>query len=153
MIKINVLTNNVNWFHYIKNPNNYIDKKIDKLNVKEKKLFKNDIFCTLVLSGNKEIQLLNKKFRNKNKTTDVLSFPFQTKKELKKKLSKQKEIYLGDIIINLKKLKNKRIIKKFKMEFDKLWIHGFVHLFGYDHLKEKDHIKMNKIEKKYLHLI
>ena len=50
MIKINVLTNNVNWFHYIKNPNNYIDKKIDKLNVKEKKLFKNDIFCTLVLS-------------------------------------------------------------------------------------------------------
>ena len=84
MIKINVLTNNVNWFHYIKNPNNYIDKKIDKLNVKEKKIFKNDIFCTLVLSGNKEIQLLNKKFRNKNKTTDVLSFPFQTKKELKK---------------------------------------------------------------------
>ena len=84
MIKINVLTNNVNWFHYIKNPNHYIDKKIDKLNSKEKKLFKNDIFCTLVLSGNKEIQLLNKKFRNKNKTTDVLSFPFQTKKELKK---------------------------------------------------------------------
>ena len=39
------------------------------------------------------------------------------------------------------------------MEFDKLWIHGFVHLFGYDHLQEKDHIKMNKIEKKYLDLI
>ena len=45
MIKINVLTNNVNWFHYIKNPNNYIDKKIDKLNVKEKSFLKMIFFA------------------------------------------------------------------------------------------------------------
>ena len=41
----------------------------------------------------------------------------------------------------------------FKMEFDRLWIHGLVHLFGYDHKKEKDYLKMCKVEKKYFNLI
>ena len=47
-----------------------------------------------MLSGDGEIKNLNKKFRKKNKTTDVLSFPFQTKKELNKKLKKEREVYL-----------------------------------------------------------
>ena len=58
MIKINVITNNTKWLNYIKNPNNYINKKIKKLNSKIKKLFKKNIFCTLLLSGNKEIKNL-----------------------------------------------------------------------------------------------
>ena len=84
MIKINVITNNNSWLSYIKQPNNYLDKKINKLNLKEKKFKKNEIFCTLLLSGDKEIKHLNKKFRRKNKSTDILSFPFQTKENLKK---------------------------------------------------------------------
>ena len=64
-----------------------------------------------MLSNNKEIKFLNKKFRKKNKGTDVLSFPFYTKQELKKKLRKEKEIYLGDIIINLNKIKEVIILK------------------------------------------
>ena len=107
----------------------------------------------MLLSDNKEIKLLNKKFRKKNKTTDVLSFPFQRKSELKKKIKKEKEIYLGDIIINLSKIKNKKVIKIFKFEFDRLWIHGLVHLLGYDHKKEKDFLKMRQIEKKYFDTI
>jgi probable rRNA maturation factor len=153
MIKINVITNNINWLHYIKSPNNYLDRKINRLNTKDKKYAKNTIFCTLLLSGNKEIKILNKKFRKKNKATDVLSFPFQTKNELKKKLKREKEIYLGDIIINLNKIKKKKILKDFKDEFDRLWIHGLVHLFGHDHKKDKDFLKMNQIEKKYFSLI
>ena len=62
-----------------------------------------------MLSGNKDIRYLNKKFRKKDKATDILSFPFQTKKELKKKIKTEKDIYLGDIIINLNKIKNKGI--------------------------------------------
>ena len=112
MIKINVITNNNNWFRFIKKPNLYLDKKIKKLNVKIKEFEKNQIFFTLLLSGKKEIKNLNKKFRKKNKVTDVLSFPFHTKKELKKKLKTDREIYLGDIIINLDKIKNKKIKKK-----------------------------------------
>ena len=136
MIKINVITNNKNWLNYIKRPNYYLDKKIKKINLEEKKLKKNDIFCTLLLSGNKEIKYLNKKFRKKNKITDVLSFPFYKKKDLNKKLKKEKELYLGDIIINLNKIKNKNIKKNFEMEFNRLWIHGLIHLFGHDHKKD-----------------
>ncbi len=153
MIKINVITNNINWLRYIKNPNIYLDKKIKKLNLKIKKFKKKQIFCTLLLSGNKEIKNLNIKFRKKNKSTDILSFPFQTKNELKKRFKKDKEIYLGDIIINLNKIKNKNVKKDFRKEFDYLWIHGLVHLFGYDHKRNKDFFKMKKIEKKYFNLI
>ena len=150
MIKINVLTNNIKWFRYIKNPNSYFDRKLNKLNMKVKIFKKKSIFCTLLLSDDKEIKLLNKKFRKKNKTTDILSFPFQTKPEFKKKLKKEKEIYIGDMIINLNKIENKKALKDFKFEFDRLWIHGLVHLLGHDHKKYKDFLKMSQIEKKYL---
>ena len=65
------------------------------------------------------------------------------------KAKREKEIYLGDIIINLNKIKNKKILKSFEIEFDRLWIHGLIHLFGHDHKKEKDFNKMSKIEKDY----
>ena len=153
MIKINVITNNIHWLNYIKQPNSYVDRKIEKLNAKNRKYKKKYFFCSLLLSGNKEIKKLNKKFRKKNKVTDVLAFPFQTKKDLNNKLKKNEEIYLGDIIINLNKIKNKKKLKAFKFEFDRLCIHGLVHLFGYDHKKNTDYIKMKKIEKEYFNLI
>ena len=153
MIKINVIINDIKWFSYIKNPNNYLDRKINKLNSKDKTLKEKNIFFTLLLSNDKEIKLLNQKFRKKNKTTDVLSFPFQTKLEFKKKIKKEKEIYLGDIIINLNKIKNKKVLKYFKFEFDRLWIHGLVHLLGHKHKKDKDFLKMSQIEKKYFDIV
>ena len=153
MIKINVITNNFNWYRFIKIPNNYIERKIKKLNLKNKNYKKNIIFCTLLLSNTKAIKKLNSKFRKKNKSTDVLSFPFYNKKNLKKKIKNEKEIYLGDIIINLNKIRSKKNMKNFKLEFDKLWIHGLVHLFGYDHKKEKDYRKMIQVEKNYLKYI
>ena len=153
MIKINVITNNVSWFQLIKNPSNYIDRKIKKINLQNKNFKKNIIYCTLLLSNNKEIKNLNKKFRKKNKSTDVLSFPFYKEKILKNKLKKEKELYLGDIIINLNKVNGKENLKNFKLEFDKLWIHGLTHLFGYDHKKKKDFKIMNKFENTYLQFI
>ena len=153
MIKINVVTNNLNWYRFIKIPDNYIERKIKKLNFKNKNYKKNIIFCTLLLSNTKVIKKLNSKFRKKNKSTDVLSFPFYKKKNLKKKIKNEKEIYLGDIIINLNKIRSKKNMKNFKLEFDKLWIHGLVHLFGYDHKKEKDYRKMIQVEKNYLKYI
>ena len=153
MIKINVITNNSHWFRFIKNPNYYFDKKINKINFKNKQFKKNKFFCTLLLSDYKEIKKLNKKFRNKNKSTDVLSFPFHARSDLKKKIKKEKDIYLGDIIINFNKIKNKNIIKDFRLEFDRLWIHGLVHLLGHDHKTNKDFLLMNKIEKKFFDFI
>jgi rRNA maturation RNase YbeY len=150
MIKINVITNNVKWFHFIKNPNSYIERKVNKLNLKNKDFKKKTFFCTLLLSGNREIIKLNRKFRKRSNSTDVLSFPFHNKKNLKNKMKREKEIYLGDIIINLNKVKEKKNLKNFKLEFNKLWIHGLTHLFGHDHKKEKEFKKMYKVEKDYL---
>ena len=150
MIKINIISNNKIWYRYIKNPTYFIQTRVDNFNKRFKKYQKKIIFCTILLSGENEIKKLNKKFRKKNKTTDVLSFPFYNKKELQKKLKKEKEIYLGDIIINLNKIKSKKNKNIFNIEFNKLWIHGLAHLFGYDHCEDKDFYQMNKIEKKFL---
>ena len=153
MIKVNVITNNYDWFNYIKNPNNYIDRKIKKLNLRNKKYSKKKLFFTLLLSDSIEIKKLNKKFRKKNNTTDVLSFPFQKKKEFNKKIKVEREIYLGDIIVNLNKVKNKVSKNFFEYEFDRLWLHGLVHLLGHDHKKFKEFKIMKKIEEKYFDLI
>ncbi len=150
MIKINTISNNESWKRYLKNPNLFIQNKIKKLNKNFKKYNKNILFCSLVLTGSSEIRKLNKNFRKKNKTTDVLSFPFYTKREFKKKIKNDKEIYLGDIIVNLSKIKNKKNKINFLSEFNKLWIHGLVHLFGYDHKKNSDFLIMSKIEKKFI---
>ena len=153
MIKINVILNNITWKKYLKNPNSFIDKKLKLLNKKNKLYKKNTLICSLLLSGAEEIKRLNKKFRKKNKTTDILSFPFYEKDQLKVKIKREKEIYLGDIILNLGKIRNKKNKIKFKNELNKLWIHGLVHLFGYQHKKNEDFKTMEKIEKKYLDYI
>ncbi len=56
---------------------------------------------------------------------------------------------MGDIIINFRKINASSKIL-FKKKFDELWIHGLVHLFGYDHIKDSNFKKMNYIEKKFL---
>jgi len=153
MIKINVILNNISWKKYLKNPNSFIDKKIELLNKKNKLYKKNTLICSLLLSGAKEIKKLNQKFRKKNKSTDVLSFPFYEKNQLNNRIRKEKEIYLGDIIINLSQVKNKSNKIKFKKELNKLWIHGLLHLLGYDHKTNTKYLKMQKLENKFSYLI
>ena len=74
---------------------------------------------------------------------------FRKSRKIYNKLKKEKEIYLGDIIINLEKIKTKKNTN-FNLEFNKLWIHGLVHLFGHNHKKDKDFNKMTKVEKQFL---
>ena len=90
MIKINVLLNNKSWKKYIENPKAYTKDKIKLLN-KGDNFFRNkNIYFSLLLSGSKEIRTINKKFRKKNKITDVLSFPFYERKEIKNFLKKKR---------------------------------------------------------------
>tara|TARA_B100001559_G_C16035216_1_gene409867 strand:+ start:93 stop:551 length:459 start_codon:yes stop_codon:yes gene_type:complete len=146
MIKINVIVKEKSWLKFLKNPETYLKRKLKK--VQNDKLFKkkNYIF-NLKLSGSREIKYLNKKFRKINKSTDILSFPNQTKKNLSKLIKLNSEIHLGDIIINLKKIDTSSQIL-FRSNFDELWIHGLVHLFGYDHVKDNSYKRMHLIEKK-----
>jgi len=127
------------WKKKIKNPKIYIRKKLLKLN--KLKLFKNKSKnCTIFLTNNKKMKELNKKFRNKNKPTDVLSFPFN------KKIKYKKNIYLGDIAISYEIINKRSKKSNFSVEFDKMLIHGYLHLLGYDHKKKKDFNKMKKLE-------
>ena len=152
MIKINVIVRHDAWFKYIKNPQEYLKKKIKKIQ-KDKFFKKNRTYnFNLLLSGSKQIKKLNKQFRNKNKETDILSFPNQIKKDLKKSILKDKNIFLGDMVINLSKIETKTS-KIFKNHFNVLWVHGLLHLFGYDHKKNSSFKKMNFVEKKFLNKI
>ena len=151
MIKINVEINSKSWKKKIKNPQQYLKKKLTKITKNFKSFKRKELTFTILLTNSVNMKKLNKKFRNINKPTDVLSFPFFKYKNLK--LLKQKKIYIGDVaisyeIINLRAKKN-----NFFIEFDKVWVHGFLHLIGYDHIKNKDYFKMNKIEKRILSLI
>ncbi len=147
-MKINVKINEKSWKYYLRKPENIIKKKVTLLNKNIKFLSKNKFIVTLVLSNTKEIKKLNSKFRGKNKSTDILSFPFNDK-PLTKIFTRNKKIYLGDIIINIKKVKKEYFINN----FDKLWIHGLLHLLGYTHKKDKEHKKMLKLERKYYNIV
>tara|TARA_B110000914_G_C15322442_1_gene380845 strand:- start:22 stop:489 length:468 start_codon:yes stop_codon:yes gene_type:complete len=151
MIKADVLTNNKDWKIYIRNPNIYIKKKLSKVEKKINLFKQNKLNFTLLLSGNKEIKKLNKKFRKKNRITDVLSFPFHEKKELNKLINKKKnDVYLGDIIINFNKIIKQSKNKSFFIIFDKLWIHGLSHLLGHRHKSNRDYFIMQKFENKMI---
>ena len=143
MIKINVLSEEKSWSKKIQK----IEKLFNKIckNFPKKFRFQNKrVYLTLLLSNNKRIKRLNKKFRNKNKHTDILSFPFEQKKR------NLKEIYLGDIIISFNYMDKPKNLstKKFKEKTIKTFIHGFLHLLSYDHVKDKDYKKMYNVEKK-----
>ena len=148
MTTIDVFIQNKNWRKYIQNPKRHLKKNYIYAQRCIKEIRNKNINLTILLAGNKEIKLINKKFRKKNKSTDILSFPYYTRKELKK-TSNNKKIYLGDIILNIYKIKKKNFLD----EFDKLWIHGLLHLVGYKHYRDKDFNKMNSLENKIYKLL
>ena len=143
MIKVNVLSEDKSWTKKIKKKEIFFNN-LCKFFPKKFQFVNKKIYLTLLLSNNKKIKKLNKKFRNKNKHTDILSFPFhQTPKKLR-------EIYLGDIIISfnyMNKFKGPNT-GNFKENVVKIFIHGFLHLLDFDHIKKKDYIKMLNEEQK-----
>jgi probable rRNA maturation factor len=137
MIKVNVTLDHYKWKNKIKNPSNYFKKKINKLN-KINSFKKKKHEFSVLLTSNKKMKNLNFKFRKKNKPTDVLSFPFRD--------IEKKNIYIGDIAISFEIVNQRSKTSNFFLELDKLWIHGYFHLIGYDHKKLKDFKKMYKKE-------
>ena len=111
---------------------------------------KNAIF-TILLTNSLNMRKLNKKFRNQNKSTDVLSFPYFSSNNLK--LMKEENIYIGDIATCYEIIDIRSDESNFLLEFDKVWIHGLLHLVGHNHAKGKDYFKMHGIEKRILNSI
>ena len=143
MININVFSNEKAWSRRLKNKELFF-KKICSVFPKKYKFSNKRISLTLMLSNNLKIKKLNKYFRNKNKPTDILSFPLSEKSKISKKT------YIGDIIISYNYLDKPRSqsSKLFKKKLIKIFIHGFLHLLGFDHIKNKDYKKMLEEEEK-----
>ncbi len=141
MINIDVFSNEKAWAKKIKNKDLFF-KKICKAFPKKYKFLNKKVRLTLLLSNNKNIKKLNKEFRNKNKSTDILSFPFN------KKVKIVKRTYIGDIIIsyNFIDKPKSQTLRLFKKKLIKIFIHGFLHLLSFDHKKNKDYKKMLKEE-------
>ena len=148
MIKVNVFSEEKAWSKKLKNQNLFF-KKICKLFPKKYQFLDKRVTLNLLLSNNKNIKKLNKIFRNKNKSTDVLSFPSD------KKIKISKNTFLGDIIISYNYLDKpkKQELKLFKEKVIKTFIHGYLHLLGFDHIKNKDHSKMLRIENLLYNLV
>jgi len=150
MIKVNVEVNNKSWFKKIKNPKKYFQIRLKKISKIIKFFKQKNIIFTVLLTNSKNMKKLNKKFRNKNKPTDVLSFPYLTLNNLKFK--NNFFTYIGDIAVSYEIINEQSKKNNFSIEFDKVWTHGFLHLLGYNHIKNKDYYKMNKVEKRILNL-
>ena len=142
MIDVDVFSEEKAWSKKLKNKDIFFNR-ICRAFPKKYKFINKKVNFSLLLSNNKNIKKLNKVFRNKNKPTDILSFPTS------KKIKIKKEIYIGDIIISFNFINKPKSqsSKFFKEKLIKTFIHGFLHLLNFDHVKNKDYKKMLKEEK------
>ena len=133
MISIVVVSESNLWSKKIKNAHIFFNSLI-KVFPKKYRFIKKKVGLTILLSNNKDIKRLNKKFRNKNKATDVLSFPSE------KKINIKKSPYIGDIVFSYEYMNKPKTLStlEFKNKLAKIFIHGFLHLLGYNHIKLKD---------------
>ena len=137
MINVDVFSEEKAWSKKLKKKELFF-KRVCSLFPKKYQFLNKKVNFTLLLSNNKGTKKLNKEFRNKNKSTDILSFPFSNQTKL------SKITYIGDIIIsyNFMDKPKSQNLKSFKEKVIKTFIHGFLHLLGFDHIKYKDYKNM-----------
>ncbi|MFQ3307612.1 MAG: putative rRNA maturation factor [Candidatus Midichloriaceae bacterium] len=109
------------------------------------------IEIALLLTNDEKMQSLNKKFRNNDKVTNILSFPFTENIEnLTSDLPLcDKDVFLGNIAIGYEKVMKESLYygEIFQEYFSYILTHGILHLLGYDHIKDVDADIMENIEK------
>ena len=143
MISVDVVSESNLWSKKIRTKHIFFNTLVG-LFPKKYRFIKKKVSLTILLSNNRNIKKLNKKFRNKNKSTDVLSFPSE------KKINIKKSPYIGDIVVSYEFMNKPKVLNilEFKIKVTKIFIHGFLHLLGYDHIRLKDFKKMLIEEKK-----
>lgn len=129
----------INFYNHTKEPT----KKIQELILNIFKNYKENYLMNIIFVLDDEIQDINKKYRNIDKVTDVISFALND--SFSDDLLIENEI--GDIFINISQAKRQAILydHSFSREVGFLSVHGFLHLLGYDHMnKEDEEIMFNK---------
>ena len=132
-MKANIITDCLKWSKKIPNKKKYLENKL-KILSKISGFRKKKHEFSILLTNNKNLKKLNKIYRNQNKETDVLSFPFSNHMLYPN--------YIGDIAISFEIINQRSKKSNFFYEFDRIWVHGYLHLLGYDHKKNSDYQKM-----------
>lgn len=129
---------------------NLINKVIKKC-FEIENLISSNLYISIILTNPSNIKEINKKYRQIDKETDVLSFPMFEKEELENYKSNIIE-NLGDVIISIERVKEQSIEYEhsFERELSYMIVHGFYHLMGYDHMEENDKIVMREKEENVL---
>lgn len=117
-----------------------IDQALKKLKLK-------NVSFSVILTDDKEVHNLNKKYRGIDKTTDVLSFALNDSGSINLPIN-----LLGDIYISIPKMKEQALIYETgeERELSFLTIHGLLHLLGYNHMNEEDEKIMIALQKELL---
>jgi len=147
MFKTSILVEAGNWKKEVPRIEKILNKNFKKIFSSLKKFNNKNLEVSILLTDKKNMKQLNKRFRKISKDTDVLSFP-NYEKIFFSKNSKIKNLYLGDLAFSYD------YIKKQKTDFleyiNKIFIHGCLHLIGYEHNNLKNYKAMSLVEKKLL---
>lgn len=141
MVEIFDLTRNKLLKDYNKDIKKYYTKTLKALELKD------GFNASLIIVGKNKIRSINKEYRNKDKATDVISFANIDSIDYD---FLDGTINLGDIFINVDKVfsQAKKYKHSVKREFVFLFVHGLLHLFGYDHMNKKDEKKMFELQER-----
>ena len=103
----------------------------------------------LILIDDKEMQKMNKEYRKKDSPTDVISFAYLEVTEYEEEKG---DIIVGDIFISVDTAKKQAKEKghDLKTEMAILFVHGLLHVFGFDHNSDREEKEMEKWAKKIL---
>ena len=141
MVEIRDLTRKKELKNYYKDIKKYYQKVLEVLKLED------NFEVTLIIVGRNKIHSINKQYRGIDKETDVISFA-----EIDSDDEFGLDNYLGDIFINVDRVKSqaKEYDHSIKREFCFLFVHGMLHLFGYDHMNLKDEKKMFTLQDKII---
>lgn len=114
-----------------------------------------NLAITIIFTNPEKIREINKKYRNIDKSTDVLSFPMFEKEEVDNIKNTEIPEILGDIVLSIEQIEKqaKEYEHSFEREFSYMIVHGFYHLMGYDHINEADKKQMRIKEEEVLSLL
>ncbi len=141
-------------FDEIEENNSYVDvaNKVFQKCFETENLLEKNLYINVIFTSPNRIHEINKRYRNVDRETDVLSFPMFEKDEIKKYEAKPWKDTLGDIIISIEQVKKQaeEYGHSFERELAYMMVHGFYHLMGEDHMVEDEKKVMREKEENVL---
>ena len=153
MFKVNIIVEDSKWRKEIPAIEKMLKKNVKKIYSSiDRTNKKKNLEISVLLTNKIKMKKLNKDFRKTLKDTDVLSFPHYEKNFfLKRKLPTMNNIYLGDLAFSYDYIKKQKT--NFVEYVNKIFIHGCLHLVGYEHDNLKNYKEMYSLERKLLAIV